>query len=217
MLKLIVLLLELGDQGSVHLVQASNAGLICLDQAVLGAVEEITKVCEVLVLDLRPGLEDKAQESHQTGCRHIAFFNLLQCIDQFALTTGFHQLNLQFMNFFSKVSDRLKIERNFLIHHLDFLYISECILFLIDGVLELLLRMLQFESRLLAAEYELGLFLREFNLQCLFLFNKLLKFFFKLACTLLGFVIVRLSILLSMFSLLLPKLVKVFKVFARLL
>ena len=121
------------------------------------------------------------------------------------------------MNFFSKVSDRLKIERNFLIHRLDFLYISECILFLIDGVLELLLRMLQFESCLLAAEYELGLFLREFNLQCLFLFNKLLKFFFELACTLLGFVIVRLSILLSMFSLLLPKLVKVFKVFARLL
>ena len=77
LLELVVLLLELVDKGSVHLVQASDSRLISLNQLVLGTFKQIAEVSEVLVLDLGSNLEDEAKESHKTSCRNVSFFYLL--------------------------------------------------------------------------------------------------------------------------------------------
>ena len=77
LLELVVLLLELVDKRSVHLIQASDARLISLNQLVLGTFKQIAEVSEVLVLDLGSNLEDEAKESHETSCRNVSFFYLL--------------------------------------------------------------------------------------------------------------------------------------------
>lgn len=52
LLQLEVLVLQLRHQGSVHLVQSAKTCLVCLDQAVLGVIEQLFKVVELCLVNL---------------------------------------------------------------------------------------------------------------------------------------------------------------------